>query len=294
MSQRGPEDPREAGDQPPFPQEQLEYPGLESDMTPVPDYGADSYTGSGKLTGRVALITGGDSGIGRAVALAYAREGADVVISYLSEDSDARETVAVVEAAGRRALAIPGDISDESHCVRLIERTVQEFGGIDILVNNAAYQSSYESIHDLPSDEWDRAFKTNIYAMFYLSRAALKHLPAGGSIINTTSIQSYQPSPELLHYASTKGAITTFTKALSQTGLKQGVRINAVAPGPVWTPLIPATIPAEQASRFGQGGEMGRPAQPAELAPIYVFLASGDASYVSGQIIGVTGGVPLT
>lgn len=294
MSQRDLSDPKQAGDTPPFPQKELDYPGLESEMTPAPDYGAGSYTGSGKLTDRVALITGGDSGIGRAVALAYAREGADVVISYLNEDSDAQETVAVVEAAGRRALAIPGDISDESHCVRLVERTVQEFNRIDILVNNAAYQSSHDSIHDLPSDEWDRAFKINIYAMFYLSRAALKHLPKGGSIINTTSIQAYQPSPELLHYATTKGAITTFTKALSQTALKQSVRVNAVAPGPVWTPLIPATIPAEQASRFGQGSEMGRPAQPAELAPIYVFLASDDAGYISGQIIGVTGGVPLT
>lgn len=294
MTHRNTEDPKEFGDKPPFPEQALDYPGLESEMDPLPDYGEQTYNGSGKLTDKVALITGGDSGIGRAVALAYAREGADVVISYLSEHSDANETVRIVTQAGQRALAIPGDIGEEQHCLNLIEQTVQEFGRLDILVNNAAFQSSYPDIQELPSEDWDRAFKTNIYAMFYLSRAALKHLPAGGSIINSTSIQSYQPSAALIHYASTKGAITTFTKALSQTGLKQGVRVNAVAPGPVWTPLIPATIPAEQAADFGKGSEMGRPAQPAELAPTYVFLASDDASYISGQIIGVTGGVPLT
>jgi NAD(P)-dependent dehydrogenase (short-subunit alcohol dehydrogenase family) len=263
-------------------------------MTPRPDYGEDTYTGSGKLTGKVALITGGDSGIGRAVALAYAREGADVVISYLNEDTDAKETVRIVEDAGRKALAIPGNIAEERHCLALIERTVAELGKLDILVNNAAYQSSHADFQELRTEEWDRAFKTNIYSFFWLSQAALNHLPAGGSIINTTSIQSYQPSPELIHYASTKGAITTFTKALSQIGLKQGVRVNAVAPGPVWTPLIPATLPEDKARNFGKDSEMGRPAQPAELAPTYVFLASDDASYISGQIIGVTGGVPLT
>ncbi len=294
MTDRPQDDPKAFGEKPPFPQPELEYPGLESDMTPLPDYGEESYTGSGKLEDKVALITGGDSGIGRAVALAYAREGADVVISYLSEDSDAKETVRVVEAAGRKALAIPGDIGEEQHCLDLIDRTVQEFGKLDILVNNAAYQSSHKDFQDLPSEEWDRAFKTNIYAMFWLSKAALRHLPAGGSIINTTSIQSYQPSPELIHYASTKGAITTFTKALSEIGLKQSVRVNAVAPGPVWTPLIPATMPEENAQQFGKNSQMGRPAQPAELAPIYVFLASDDASYISAQIVGVTGGVPLT
>ena len=294
MSPNVPDDPRELGDKPPFPQQSLEYPGLESQMTPLPDYGEHSFKGSGKLAGRAALITGGDSGIGRAVALAFAREGADVVISYLTEDSDANETVRVVEEAGRRALAIPGDIADEQHCLMLVDRTMKEFGRIDILVNNAAFQSSYDDIHDLPSEDWERAFNVNIHAMFYLSRAVLRHLPAGGSIINTTSIQAYRPSASLIHYASTKGAITTFTKALSQTGLKQGVRVNAVAPGPVWTPLIPATTTAEQAANFGKGNEMGRPAQPAELAPTYVFLASDDASYISGQIIGVTGGTPLT
>jgi NAD(P)-dependent dehydrogenase (short-subunit alcohol dehydrogenase family) len=294
MTDRPQDDPKAFGEKPPFPQPEIEYPGLESEMTPLPDYGEESYTGSGKLEGKVALITGGDSGIGRAVALAYAREGADVAISYLSEDSDAQETVRVVRDAGRKALAIPGDIAEEQHCLNLIDRIVKEFGRLDILVNNAAYQSSHKDIQDLPTEEWDRAFKTNIYAMFWLSKAALKHLPAGGSIINTTSIQSYQPSPELIHYASTKGAITTFTKALSEIGLKQSVRVNAVAPGPVWTPLIPATMPVEKAQMFGKDSQMGRPAQPAELAPLYVFLASDDASYISAQIVGVTGGVPLT
>lgn len=293
MTHRTTQDPKEFGDKPPFPQKPLEYPGLESEMTPRPDYGEETYKGSGKLTDKVALITGGDSGIGRAVALAYARESADVVISYLNEDSDAQETVRVVEEAGRRALAIPGDIGDEQHCLDLIDRTVKEFGRLDILVNNAAFQSSYQDIQDLPSEDWDRAFKTNIYAMFYLSREALKHLPAGGTIINTTSIQSFQPSPTLIHYASTKGAITTFTKALSEAALKQSVRVNAVAPGPVWTPLIPATLPEESAQKFGQGNQMGRPAQPAELAPTYVFLAADDSSFISGQVIGVTGGTPI-
>jgi NAD(P)-dependent dehydrogenase (short-subunit alcohol dehydrogenase family) len=293
MTDRRQQDPKAFGDEPPFPQEELEYPGLESDMTPRPDFGEDSYKGSGKLEGKVALITGGDSGIGRAVALAYAREGADVVISYLSEESDARETVRLVESAGRRALAIPGDIGEEAHCLDLIDRTVKELGGLDILVNNAAYQSTHDDIQDLPSEEWDRAFKTNIYSFFYLSKAALRHLPKGGSIINTSSIQSTQPSPELIHYASTKGAINTFTRALSEIGLEQSVRVNAVAPGPVWTPLIPATMGEEKAQHFGEDSQMGRPAQPAELAPIYVFLASDDASFISGQIIGVTGGVPL-
>jgi NAD(P)-dependent dehydrogenase (short-subunit alcohol dehydrogenase family) len=286
-------DPKDLGPQPPFPQETLPYPGLESEMMPPPDYGEDSYTGSGKLEGKVALITGGDSGIGRAVALAFAREGADVAISYLSEESDARETVRVVEAAGRKALAMAGDIQEEQHCLDLVDRTVSELGRLDSLVNNAAYQSTYQDIQDLPTEEWDRAFKTNIYAMFWLSRAALRHLPAGGAIINTTSIQSFQPSAQLIHYASTKGAITAFTMALSEAALKQGVRVNAVAPGPVWTPLIPATMPEQQVRTFGQDNPMGRPAQPAELAPAYVYLASDDSSFVSGQVVGVTGGKPL-
>ena len=293
MSDFKEQDPREIGDKPTFPEQDQAIPGEESKMTPQPDFGLDSYRGSGKLTGKAALITGGDSGIGRAVALAFAREGADVLISYLNEDEDAQETVRVVTEEGRKAIAVPGDIQDEQHCISLVERAVQEFGKLDILINNAAFQTSVDDIQELTSEDWDRAFKTNIYAMFYLSKAALRHMPEGGAIVNTTSIQSYQPSSALIHYASTKGAITTFTKALSDIGLKQGVRVNAVAPGPVWTPLITSTMPAEKHTEFGAQSPMGRPGQPAELAPAYVFLASQDSSFISGEIIGVTGGSPL-
>ena len=295
MSSQPTQDPRELGDKPPFPAQGQPYPGVEAEMEPRPDYGEQSYVGSGKLEGKVALITGGDSGIGRAVAVAFAREGADVLISYLSEDEneDAEETVRVIAESGRRSIAVPGDIGDEEHCKQLVERTVSGLGKLDILVNNAAYQKSIDDIQDITLDEWDRAFKTNIYAMFSLSKFALRHLPEGGTIINTTSIQAYQPSPTLLHYATTKGAIVTFTKGLSEAALKQGVRVNAVAPGPVWTPLITSTMPAEQHTTFGQDGPMGRPAQPAELAPAFVFLASQDSSFISGEVIGVTGGKPL-
>jgi NAD(P)-dependent dehydrogenase (short-subunit alcohol dehydrogenase family) len=294
MSDYPSEDPRQIGDQPPFPSQDQPYPGSEARMEPQPDFGETSYRGSGKLEGKVALITGGDSGIGRAVALAFAREGADVVISYLDEEEDAQETIRVVTEAGRRGIAIPGDIQDEQHCLQLIDRTVSELGRLDILVNNAAFQNVVDDIQQLTSEDWDRAFRTNIYAMFYLSKAALQHIPPGGAIINTTSIQAYQPSADMLHYASTKGAIVTFTKALAEAGLKQGVRVNAVAPGPVWTPLIVSTMPSEQHSQFGSDGQMGRPAQPAELAPAYVFLASQDSSFIAGEIIGVTGGQPLS
>ncbi len=294
MSQQSTPDPRDIGDQPPIPAQPQTYPGIESRMEPKPDFGEASYRGSGKLTDKVALITGADSGIGRAVALAFAREGADILISYLNEDEDAQETVRVVTEAGRRAVAVAGDIQSEPHCVSLVEQAVETFGRLDVLVNNAAFQNSVETIQDLTADDWDRAFKTNIYAMFYLSKAALTHLPEGGAIITTTSIQAYQPSASLMHYAATKGAIVTFTKALSEEALKQGVRVNAVAPGPVWTPLITSTIPAEQHTEFGGQSPMGRPAQPAELAPSYVFLASQDSSFISGEIIGVTGGTPLT
>lgn len=286
-------DPKHLGDQPPFPEQKLPYPGLESDMEPRPDYGVETYTGSDLLKGRKAIITGGDSGIGRAVALAFAREGADVLISYLNEDSDASETVRVVEDAGQRAVAVPGDISDEAHCQSLVNQAVQEFGGLDILVNNAAYQMNRASIQDISAEEWDRTFRTNIYAMFYLCKAAMPHMRPGSAIINTASIQAYQPSSNLLDYASTKGAIVTFTKALATEALEHGIRVNCVAPGPVWTPLIPATLPAEQTANFGQQSPMGRPAQPAELAPIYVFLASQASSYIAGEVVGVTGGKPL-
>jgi NAD(P)-dependent dehydrogenase (short-subunit alcohol dehydrogenase family) len=289
-----PQDPKQRGPQPPFPKQEQPYPGLEAEMQPRADHGEESYQGSGRLTGKKAIITGGDSGIRRAVALAFAREGADVLISYLNEEPDAAETVRVVEEAGGRAIAVPGDIGDEALCRRLVERATQEFGGLDILVNNAAYQQHHESIQEISVEVWDHTFRVNISAMFYLCKAALPRMRQGGAIINTASIQAYKPSGSLLAYASTKGAIVTFTKALAEEALKQGVRVNCVAPGPVWTPLIPATSPAEQTAQFGAQSPMGRPAQPAELAPIFVFLASPDSSYIVGEVVGVTGGTPLS
>jgi NAD(P)-dependent dehydrogenase (short-subunit alcohol dehydrogenase family) len=288
------EDPREQGAKPPFEEQSQEAPGLEAEMSPKPEYGAESYKGARRLEGRSALITGGDSGIGRAVAVAFAREGADVLISYLEEEErDARETAGAVEASGRRCVRVAGDIRDEAHCQRLVERAVSEFGKLDVLVNNAAFQMTRDSIAEISSEEFDRTFRTNVYAMFYLCKAALPHMPEGGAIINTASIQAYQPTPQLLAYAATKGAIVTFSKALAEQALKQGVRVNVVAPGPVWTPLIPSTMPQEKVETFGQDTPEGRPAQPAELAPVYVFLASQESSYVCGEVIGVTGGKPL-
>jgi NAD(P)-dependent dehydrogenase (short-subunit alcohol dehydrogenase family) len=287
-------DPKEQGPKPPFDEQPQEVPGLESEMSRKPDYGADSYRGHGRLENRAALITGGDSGIGRAVAVAFAREGADVLISYLEEEeSDAQETARVIEAAGRRCVCVAGDIRDESHCRRLVARAVEEFGRLDVLVNNAAFQMTHEGIGEITSEEFDRTFRTNVYAMFYLCKAALPHMPEGGSIINTASIQAYQPTPQLLAYAATKGAIVTFSKALAEEAMKQGVRVNVVAPGPIWTPLIPSTMPQEKVESFGEDTPAGRPGQPAELAPVYVFLASQESSYVCGEVIGVTGGKPL-
>ncbi|MDP8922363.1 MAG: SDR family oxidoreductase [Chloroflexota bacterium] len=289
-----PQDPTQQGPRPPFHEQQQPYPGLEREMQPRPDYGERSYRGSGRLPGRAALITGGDSGIGRAVALAFAREGADVLISYLNEEPDAQETVRVVHEAGRRAVAVPGDIGDEAHCRRLVERAVDEFGHLDILVNNAAFQMTHQGIGEISSEEFDRTFRTNVYAMFHLCKAALPLLREGGAIINTTSIQAYQPGPQLLAYAATKGAILTFTKALAQEAIGRGIRVNAVAPGPIWTPLIVATSSSPQdATEFGQQTPMGRPGQPAEVAPLYVFLASQESSYITGEVVGVTGGKPL-
>jgi hypothetical protein len=287
------ENPQDQQPKPPFPEQQQDNPGLESEMDPAPDYGENSYIGSGRLQGKAAIITGGDSGIGRAIALAFAREGADVLLSYLNEESDALETQRVVEEAGRKAVLMAGDICDESHCRKIAERAFSEFGKIDILINNAAFQMTHESIQELSSEEFDRTFRTNVYAMFYLCKAALPLMPEGSAIINTASIQAYQPTPKLLAYASTKGAIVTFSKALAEEAIKQGVRVNVVAPGPVWTPLIPATMPVEQVKTFGQDTPIGRAAQPAELAPIYVFLASNDSSYITGEVVGVTGGKPL-
>lgn len=287
-------DPRTLKSQGPFPKQDQEYPGTEAEMTPLPDYGEESYKGSGKLEGKVALVTGADSGIGRAVALAYAREGADVAISYLSEDEDAKETARVVEESGRKALLLPGDIREKSHCESLVTRTVSELGGLDILVSNAAFQSTYDRVADIPDEDWHRAMETNLDAMFYLTQASTPHLPEGGSIIITTSIQAQQPSAALLHYATTKGAQVTYTKALAQDLIQNGVRVNAVAPGPIWTPLIVSTMGAEMYEEFGADTPLGRAGQPAELAPAYVFLASADSTYITGETIAVTGGNVFT
>lgn len=288
------QDPKHAGSTPPQPEQQQEPPGHTTGMMPEPDHGEASYQGCGKLEGRTAIITGGDSGIGRAVAIAFAREGADIVITYLpEEDDDAQETARWIEQAGRRVVLVPGDITDQIHCRSVIERAILEFGQLDILVNNAAYQRTYEKLEDIPADEWDRTFRTNIHAMFYLCQAAVPHLKPGAAIVNTTSIQSKDPSPQLLAYAATKGAVSNFTAGLAQMLADRGIRVNAVAPGPIWTPLIPSTMPAEKAASFGQQNPLGRPGQPAELAPAYVLLASDDGSYITGAVVPVTGGQPM-
>ena len=279
---------------PPFPEQQQPYPGLASLMDPVPDHGEESYRGSGRLEGKRALITGGDSGIGRAVAIAFAREGADVAISYLSaEEEDARAVRELVEAANRKCLLLPGDLADPAYCRSLVARTVEEFGGLDLLVNNAAHQGYFESIEEVPDEEWDKTLAVNISAMFHLTKAAVPHMKPGSSIINTASKQADEPSPELLAYAVTKGAIQNFSAGLCQLLAKRGIRVNTVAPGPVWTPLGPATLPAGNVAEFGKQVPFGRPAQPRELAPVYVMLASDEASYVSGATIAVTGGKPV-
>lgn len=284
---------REEFPMPPFPEQQQPMPGFSDRMDPVPDYGEDSYRGSQRLEGKKALITGGDSGIGRAVAVAFAREGADVAISYLSENEDAQETRRLVEDAGRECLLLPGDLSDPDHCREVIENTVEAFGRIDILVNNAAHQATFESIEDIPDEEWEKTFATNISAMFYLTKAAIPHLKAGSSIINTSSVNADMPNQTLLAYATTKGAIQNFSGGLAQQLAEKGIRVNTVAPGPVWTPLIPATMPPDKVANFGKQVPMGRPAQPRELAAVYVLLASDEASYVSGATIAVTGGKPI-
>lgn len=279
-----------------IPEKTQPEPGLDSELLPKADHGEDTYEGSGKLKGRKALITGGDSGIGRAVAIAYAREGADVAINYLpEEEEDARQTASLIEEAGQKAVLIPGDLKDESFCTTLVEDAASSLGGLDILVNNAGKQVYIKSLDDLSTDELDATFKTNIYAMFWIVKAALKHMPAGATIINTTSIQSYQPSSSLLHYASTKGAITSFTKGLAEMVLEKGIRVNGIAPGPIWTPLQPSHgQPIDMLVKFGEQAPMGRAGQPAELAPAFVFLASNESSYITGDIIGVTGGSPIS
>jgi hypothetical protein len=284
-------DPKNQGPKPEYPQRQIDPPGSEAEMTPRADHGEESYRGLGRLQDRVALITGGDSGIGRAVAIAFAREGADVLISYLpEEEDDAQETRMWVEQAERRAVTIPGDIRDERHCTGMIDRAFDEFGKLDLLVNNAAYQMTHERIEEFTTEEFDRTFRTNVYSMFWTCRAALPRMQAGSAIINTASIQAFDPSPNLLAYAPTKAAIVNFTKALSKLAMERGVRVNAVAPGPVWTPLIPSTMPQEKVKKFGQDTSFERAAQPVEIAPIFVFLASNEARFVTGEVYGATGG----
>jgi len=277
-----------------FPRQEQDQPGLTSRTDPAPDHGEESYRGSGRLTGMRALITGGDSGIGRAVAIAYAREGADVAISYLPEEQeDADDTARWIEKAGRKALLLPGDVRSEQQCHELVERTVDELGGLDILVLNAAYQENRDGLENIPTDEIQRVFDTNLFAPMWTARAAIPHLKPGASIITTSSIQAFNPSPKLIDYAMTKAAQVAFTRALAQQLGSRGVRVNAVAPGPIWTPLIPATSWPDSLSDFGQDTPLGRAGQPAELAPAYVFLASPEASYVSGAIVPVTGGKGL-
>jgi len=279
--------------QPPLPEQKQDMPGYTDEMDPRPDHGEESYRGSGKLTDRVALVTGADSGIGRAVAIAFAREGADVVISYLEEDEDARETARWVEEAGRTAVIARGDISDEAFARSLVNRTIDQYGQLDILVNNAAHQATFEKLEDITSEEWDLTFRTNVYAMFYLCQEAVKHMKPGSTIINTSSINATTPSPTLLAYATTKGAIANFTAGLAGLVADNGIRVNAVAPGPIWTPLIPSTMPPEKVTNFGKNTPLKRPGQPAELAATYVLLASEGSSYTTGALYEVTGGRPM-
>lgn len=278
---------------PPFSQKKVPMPGRTADMNPRPDHGEDSYKGSGKLEDLKAIITGGDSGIGRAVAIAYAREGADVLISYIEEDEDAQDTARWVEKAGRKAVLVRGDIQNSDHCRDIVDTAVRELGGVDILVNNAAHQASFEDITEIPDEEWELTFRVNIHAMFYLTKAAVPHMKNGGSIINTASINSDSPSPHLLAYATTKGAIQNFTAGLAQMLAEKKIRANAVAPGPIWTPLIPSTMPEASVKNFGKQVPMQRPGQPAELQTAYVMLADPLSSYVSGATIAVTGGKPI-
>lgn len=286
------QDPRHQYPQPPFPRQPQPAPGFTKNMEPQPDHGEQSYVGCGKLTSRKALITGGDSGIGRAVAIAFAREGADVAISYLpSEQADAQAVVELIEQAGRKAVALPGDISDEQVCRKLVQDAVAGLGGLDILVNNAAVQDTTPSLAEITSEQFDTVLKTNLYALFWITQEAAPHLQPGAAIINTTSIQAYEPSPTIMDYAITKAGIVAFSKALSKQMIEKGVRVNAVAPDPFWTPLQPSGGQTQdKIEKFGSGVPMGRPGQPVEIAPIYVLLASQEGSYITGEVYGVTGG----
>ena len=278
---------------PPFPKQAQPVPGSQRKMEPYPDCGEQSYVGSGRLSGKIALITGGDSGIGRAVAIAFAREGADVAVAYLNEHEDAKETARWVEQAGRQCLLLPGDIAEKAQCQALVDKTVERFGRIDVLVNNAAFQMTHENFEEIPDDEWLMTFDVNITAMFRICQAAIKHMGPGSSIINTSSVNSDMPKPTLLAYATTKGAIANFTGGLAQMLGPKNIRVNSVAPGPIWTPLIVSTMPDEEVQNFGGSTPLGRPGQPVEVAPIYVLLASDEASYITGQRYGVTGGKPM-
>ena len=278
---------------PPFPEQSQPMPGSSDAMQPQPDYGESTYRGSGRLAGKKTIITGADSGIGRAVALAFAREGADVLVSYLNEHEDAKETERLVTRAGRQCVLLPSDIQNPDHCRAIVRHAVEAFGRIDVLVNNAAHQATFNAIEEISDEEWDATFRTNIHAMFYLTKAAMAHMHPGGSIINTASVNADTPNPGLLAYATTKGAIQNFTGGLAQLLAEKGIRVNCVAPGPIWTPLIPSTMPPEKVKNFGKQVPMQRPGQPKELAPVYVMLATDDASYVSGATVAVTGGKPI-
>ncbi len=287
------ENPTDKHLQPPMPRQQQDMPGRTADMNPRPDHGEESYRGADRLKDRVALITGGDSGIGRAVAIAFAREGADVLVAYLDEHDDAKETARWVEKAGRRCVLLPGDISEEAHCLSLVDHAMSEFGRLDVLVNNAAHQATFADVQDITAKEWEQTFRTNVHAMFYLSKAALRHMKSGSAIVNTSSINATSPSPSLLAYATTKGAIANFTAGLAGLVADKGVRVNAVAPGPIWTPLIPSTMGPEKVESFGKNTPIGRPGQPAEIAATYVLLASDQSSYTTGALYEVTGGRPM-
>lgn len=277
----------------PQPPQQQQPPGTTAQLDPKPDHGEESYVGTGRLNGKRAVITGGDSGIGRAVAIAYAREGADVLIAYLNEEEDARDTAEWVQKAGRRVALAPGSLTEPEHCRKVIRQAVDELGGIDVLVSNAAFQMTRESITDIPDEEWDYTLATNLSALFHLTKAAVPHLAPGSSIIGSSSVNSDMPSPTLMPYAATKAAIANMCASLAQMLAPQGIRVNSVAPGPIWTPLIPSTMPPEKVESFGQQSQLNRPGQPAELAPVYVMLASDEASYVSGARVAVTGGRPI-
>jgi NAD(P)-dependent dehydrogenase (short-subunit alcohol dehydrogenase family) len=284
-------DPRQRFPSPPFPEIKQDAPGSSNDLEPQADYGESTYNGSGKLAERVALITGADSGIGRAIALCFAKEGANVLFTHLPEEAeDAKETIRLVESAGRKAIAKPGDIRNKAFCQQLVEATIQSFGRLDVLVNNAAFQRTHEKLEEIPEEEFDTTFRTNVYATFFLTQAALPKMHPGGVVLNTCSIEAFQPAESLVAYAATKSALVSLTKSFAKLAIKSGVRVNGVAPGPVWTPLIPATMPAEKVKTFGSNTAFGRPAMPVEQAAIFVFLASDEASYVTGEIYGATGG----